>query len=76
MARHRRQLTYRRPRLTAARQQLRSRQRRLPLQQEATRRRPRPYDVICMEDDEEASASPAQQRPRATLAEILIASLL
>lgn len=39
-------------------------------------RHPRQYDVICMDDDEENSESLVPARPRVTLAEILIASLL
>ena len=49
---------------------------RLPRQQEETHLRPRQHDVICMEDEEENSESVAQARPKVTLVELLLASLL
>jgi len=74
--RHRRHhQTYRRPLLTA--QQIRARLcNRQRLRLEEMPRHPRQYDVICMDDDEENSESLVPARPRVTLAEILIASLL
>ena len=67
--------TYLRPRLIRGMQahhRLRSRPR---LQQEGTRRRLRQYDVICMENEEDSSESPAPRR-EVTLIELLLASLL